>query len=132
MERYTEAVDFIAREWPILVGIVGLLIALRWAFRLRARVRESAGEDDSDLDDDCPKCPGRLHPDGMFPGGSCTEKCDRCGVIRMWVIKDGEVPHPRDYTPEEWEKQGHGPKVRQQQIRGREWGSLGVSRGSGE
>lgn len=136
MERYSEALVFLKRElpiflereWPILLGIALLLVGLRWALRMRARVR--AGDDD--LDNDCPKCPGKLHPDGLFPGGSVTEVCDRCGNVRLWVIEDGNVPRPEDHTAEEWKAKDHGPKVRQGQVRGREWGNIGVSPGSGE
>ncbi len=129
MERYPEALAFFEREWPILVGIVALLFALRWAWKLRARVAAGDDDDDDDLDAGCPKCPGKLRPDGLFPGGSCTEICDKCGIVRLWVIEDKQVPRPEDYTAEEWSKKDHGPKLRQKQVRGREWGNIGISPG---
>lgn len=141
MEQYfSQALEFLAVEWPPLLGIIVFAVMAVKGFRMLARMRARyilvakmvRPEEPEDPEDPCPVCDsGTLKPEGLFPGGSCVEQCDGCGNVRLWKIEDGKVPAPQDFTADEWKKRDHA-KIRQRQIRGREWGDIGVSDRSGE
>ena len=130
MAGVAEVVDFLAREWPILLGIVALSFGIVIALIILVRVGDSGIEAESEADP-CPACGDRLMPDGVFPGGSCTERCRGCGSMRLWLVEDGKIPKPKDFSAEDWDREGHA-KVHQGQVRGREWGDIGVANRSGE